>query len=84
MELSYNVVFSQRKKLTITVERNRSIKVYAPEGTSVEKIQAIIESKKLWLYEKTRHQQKYDPLPHAPDKELVTALSRQKLLPRCQ
>lgn len=75
MELSYNVVFSQRKKLTITVERDRSIKVYAPEGTSVEKIQAIIESKKLWIYEKTRHKQKYDPLPHAPGKELVTGES---------
>lgn len=75
MELSYDIVFSQRKKLTITVERDRSIKVHAPEGTSAEKIQAIVESKKLWIYEKTRHKQKYDPLPHAPGKELVTGES---------
>jgi predicted metal-dependent hydrolase len=75
MELNYDIVFSQRKKLTITVERDRSVKVYAPEGTSVEKIKAIVESKKLWIYEKTRHQQKYDQLPHAPGKELVTGES---------
>lgn len=75
MELNYDIVFSQRKKITITVERDRSVKVYAPEGTSVEKIKAIVESKKLWIYEKTRHQQKYDQLPHAPGKELVTGES---------
>ena len=75
MELNYDIVFSQRKKLTITVERDRSVKVYAPEGTSLEKIKAIVESKKLWIYEKTRHQQKYDQLPHAPGKELVTGES---------
>jgi len=75
MELNYDIVFSQRKKLTITVERDRSVKVYAPEGTSTEKIKAIVESKKLWIYEKTRHQQKYDQLPHAPGKELVTGES---------
>ena len=75
MELNYDIVFSQRKKLTITVERDRSVKVYAPEGTSLEKIKAIIESKKLWIYEKTRHQQKYDQLPHAPGKELVSGES---------
>ncbi len=75
MELNYDVVFSQRKKLTITVERDRSVKVYAPEGTSAEKIKSIVESKKLWIYEKTRHKQKYDPLPHAPGKELVAGES---------
>lgn len=75
MGLNYRVIFSQRKKLTITVERDRSVVVSAPEGTSPEKIQAIIESKKLWIYEKTRHKQKYDSLPHAPGKELVTGES---------
>lgn len=75
MELNYKVVYSKRKKLTITVERDRSVTVSAPEGTSAERIKAIVESKKLWLYEKTRHQQKYDPIPHAPGKELVTGES---------
>jgi hypothetical protein len=38
MELNYKVVFSKRKTLTITVERDRSVVVTAPEGTSPEKI----------------------------------------------
>lgn len=75
MELDYKVVFAKRKTLTITVERDRSVVVTAPEGTSREKIRQVVESRKLWLYEKTRHAQKYSPLPHPPGKELVTGES---------
>jgi predicted metal-dependent hydrolase len=75
MELNYKVVFSKRKTLTITVERDRSVVVSAPEGTSLEKISQVVESRKLWLYEKTRHSQKYNPLPHAPGKEVVSGES---------
>lgn len=75
MELDYKVVFAKRKTLTITVERDRSVVVTAPEGTSLEKIHQVVESRKLWLYEKTRHAQKYNPLPHPPGKELVTGES---------
>lgn len=71
MELDYRVVYSKRKVLTITVERDRSVVVTAPEGTRPEKIREVIESRKLWLYEMTRHAQKYSPLPHPPGKELV-------------
>lgn len=75
MELDYKVVFSKRTTLTITVERDRSVVVTAPEGTAPEKIRQVVESRKLWLYEKTRHTQKYNPLPHPPGKELVTGES---------
>lgn len=75
MELAYKVVYSRRKTLTITVERDRSVVVTAPEGTTPEKIRQVVESRKLWLYEKTRDVQKYDPLPHPPGKELVTGES---------
>jgi len=75
MELDYKVVFAKRKTLTITVERDRSVVVTAPEGTSLEKIRQVVESRKLWLYEKTRHAQKYNPLPHPPGKELVAGES---------
>lgn len=75
MKLDYRVVFAKRKTLTITVERDRSVVVTAPEGTSLEKVRQVVESRKLWLYEKTRHAQKYNPLPHAPGKELVTGES---------
>lgn len=75
MDLDYKIVFSRRKTLTITVERDRSVVVMAPEGTSAECIREIVESRKLWIYGKTRHVQKYDPLPHPPGKELVAGES---------
>lgn len=75
MEVDYTVVFAKRKTLTITVERDRSVVVTAPEGTSADKIRQVVESRKLWLYEKTKHTQKYNPLPHPPGKELVTGES---------
>jgi len=75
MKLDYTVVYSKRKTLTITVERDRAIVVKAPEGTSPEKVRQLVESRKLWLYEKTHHTQKYSPLPHPPGKELVAGES---------
>jgi predicted metal-dependent hydrolase len=76
MDLDYNVVYSpNRKTLTITVERDRSVVVKAPTGTSLEKIQQVIASRKQWLYEKTHHSQKYLPPLHPPGKELVNGES---------
>ena len=59
MKLDYEVVYSNRRKLQISVERDKSVIVRAPEGTSIETIEATLEKKKLWIYEKTRHPQKY-------------------------
>ncbi|PZV09907.1 MAG: M48 family peptidase [Leptolyngbya sp.] len=76
MNLDYNVIYSaNRKTLTITVERDRSIVVKAPAGTQPEKIRQVVESRKQWLYEKTHHAQKYQPLLHPPGKELVNGES---------
>jgi len=76
MELTYTIKRSaKRKKLTITVERDRSVVVHAPATTSDEKIREVVESKKPWIYEKTRHAQKYSGLPHPPGKELVNGES---------
>lgn len=69
MELNYTITYSQRKNLTITVERDRSIVVMAPIGTSPEKIREVVESRRFWIYEKLRHPQKYDP---SPRKEFVS------------
>jgi predicted metal-dependent hydrolase len=69
MELNYTVTYSQRKKLTITVERDRSIVVIAPTGTTPDKIREIVESRKLWIYEKLQHPQKYESTPR---KEFVS------------
>lgn len=75
MDLSYTIQRSaKRRKLTITVERDRSVVVHAPEGTPEEKIREIVESKRQWIYEKTGHAQKYQE-PHPPGKELVSGES---------
>jgi len=76
MELTYIIQRSpKRRKLTITVERDRSVIVHAPEGVSEENIRIVVESKRKWLYEKINHPQKYHDLPHAPGKELVSGES---------
>ena len=76
MELAYTIKRSaKRKKLTITVERDRSVIVHAPESISDENIREIVESKRQWIYEKTRHTQKYNEQQHPPGKELVNGES---------
>jgi len=76
MDLKYTVVRSpKRRKLTITVERDRTVVVRAPAAAADEKIRQVVESKRQWIFEKTRHAQKYDDLPHPPGKELVNGES---------
>jgi predicted metal-dependent hydrolase len=76
MKLDYTIKKSaKRRKLTISVERDRLIVVHAPEGISEEKIRQVVESKRQWIYEKIAHPQKYQFLPHPPGKELVSGES---------
>lgn len=72
MELEYAVIYSKRKKLTITVERDRTVVVRAPEGIAPEKIRQVVQSRRRWIFEKTRDPQKYQGLIHPPGKELVS------------
>lgn len=76
MELNYQIIRSpKRKKLTITVERDRTIVVHAPEGTSAELVQQVVDSKRQWILEKVRHPQKYQDRRHPPGKEVVNGES---------
>lgn len=76
MDFTYQIVRSSRRKnLTITVERDRSIIVHAPESASDEAIQRVVDSKRQWLFEKLNHPQKYQDLPHPPGKEVVAGES---------
>ena len=76
MELVYTIKRSgKRKKLTITVERDRSVVVHAPADASDETINRVVELKRPWIHEKIKHQQKYKNLPHPPGKELVSGES---------
>lgn len=66
---------SRRTKVTITVERDRTVVVHAPSHASDEAIAQVVEAKRPWIYEKTRHAQKYTSRPHPPGKELVNGES---------
>jgi len=70
MDTDYRVIYSQRKTIGLFVERDRSIVVRAPIGASDQAIRQAVEAKKLWLYEKVNHSQKYPPQPVR--KEFVT------------
>jgi predicted metal-dependent hydrolase len=76
MELEYKVVRSaKRKKLTITVERDKSIVVHAPEAAPEAMVRRVVESKRQWLFNKLHHSQKYEDAPHPPGKEVVNGES---------
>jgi predicted metal-dependent hydrolase len=76
MDLAYTIKKSaKRRKLTITVERDRRVIVHAPEGATDKKIHQVVESRRQWIFEKIGHPQKYHELPHAPGKELVSGES---------
>ena len=76
MDLLYSIKRSpKRKKLTITVERDRRVVVHAPANVSDELIKQVVRDKRQWVYEKMQHSQKYKELPHPPGKELVNGES---------
>ncbi|TWT96917.1 hypothetical protein Pla108_26930 [Botrimarina colliarenosi] len=76
MELDYTVKRSaKRKKLTISVERDRTVVVHAPISASDEAIDKAVQSKRQWIYAKTHHEQKLHELPHPPGKEFVNGES---------
>lgn len=76
MDLSYEIRRStKRKNITITVERDRTVVVHAPAGVPEDKLRQLVDGKRQWLFEKFNDAQKYQPLPHAPGKELVNGES---------
>ena len=75
IDLEYTIVRSPRRKtLTITVERDRSVVVRAPQEMSDDEVRRHIEAKRQWVLEKQRSPQKYkDRIP--PGKEVVNGES---------
>lgn len=70
MQFEYEIKFSKRKTLNISVERDRRIVVRAPENLSFERIEKIVQSKRQWIKEKLGHSQKYPVVPES--KEFVS------------
>jgi predicted metal-dependent hydrolase len=76
MDLSYKILRSpKRKKLTITVERDRTVVVHAPEGTSDDQVRHVIDAKRQWILAKLGHPRKYQDRVHPPGKEVVNGES---------
>jgi predicted metal-dependent hydrolase len=76
MELDYQIIRSpKRKKLTISVERDRSIIIHAPDGTSEEEVRRVVNAKRQWILMKLNHPQKYRDRLHPPGKEVVNGES---------
>ena len=61
MDIEYDVIFSNRKTLGLIVERDASVVVRAPRGTSWQRIDEFVQKRKLWIREKQSHPQKYRP-----------------------
>ncbi|SFD01522.1 hypothetical protein SAMN05421780_1212 [Flexibacter flexilis DSM 6793] len=53
MTYKYTIKYSsKRKTLGLIVERDKTITVLAPEGVSEELVNAFVERRKMWLYDK--------------------------------
>jgi predicted metal-dependent hydrolase len=57
--IDYEVVYSDRKTIRITVERDRTVTVRAPKQADDLAVSNAVESKRLWIWEKTRDPHKY-------------------------
>ena len=72
MDLNYTIRRSdRRRRMTITVERDRSVVIHAPTKATDEQIATLVDSRRLWIYAKTRHGKKFAPPPHPPGEEIV-------------
>ena len=70
MIFEYQIKYSNRKTLNISVERDRSIIVRAPHYLTEDKIDKAVQSKRQWIKEKLNHTQKYPILSES--KEFVS------------
>ncbi len=61
---------ARRKTVELTVERNGSIILYAPESASIDKLESLIREKLLWMYQQLGR--KEEELHLLPEKEYVS------------
>lgn len=73
MNFDYSIVYSERKTVSIIVERDRSVVVRAPLNLEKAQIEQIIEKKSKWILEKISANQKYPRV--AEQKEFVSGES---------
>src|SRR5207253_605018 len=74
-ELNYSIVRSpKRKTLTITVERDRTVIIRAPQEMSDQEVRRLVDAKRQWVLKKLRDPQKYKHR-QPPGKEVVNGES---------
>jgi predicted metal-dependent hydrolase len=73
MQIEYSIQYSNRKTLSIIVERDSRVVVRAPLNTSKELIDKEISKRKHLLFQKINHPQKYEN--PKPRKEFVSGES---------
>src|SRR5687768_15213573 len=59
MSIEYSIIYSERKTISIIVERDRSVIVRAPLNTNEALIDKEIQKRKRLLQKKIDHNQKY-------------------------
>jgi predicted metal-dependent hydrolase len=59
MAIAFSVKYSKRKSISIIVERDRSVIVRAPIGTSEDYIKQVVQQKERLIQKKIDHNQKY-------------------------
>jgi predicted metal-dependent hydrolase len=75
-DVEYTITRSlKRRTLTITVERDRTVVVRAPDGMADEEVRRQVNAKRQWILEKLRDPQKYAERRHPPGKEVVNGES---------
>src|SRR5437867_3260389 len=73
MNLDYAVVYSDRRTIGITVERDRRVVVRAPRQARPEAVSAAVDLKRFWIWGKLRDTRKYGVVTTA--KEFVAGES---------
>jgi predicted metal-dependent hydrolase len=74
MTTDYRIVYTKRRTLGITVERDGAVIVRAPNGMDESEVRQLVSSKSRWIAEKVAHPQKYHRST-PPGKELVSGES---------
>lgn len=72
-EISFQLAFSKRKSLEISVHPDKSVFVKAPEGTDREAIEAKVKKRARWIKRQIRYFDQFDP--RTPSRKYVSGES---------
>jgi predicted metal-dependent hydrolase len=59
MDIPYSIIYSERKTVSLIIERDRRVVVRAPLHVSEDQVAQLVQSKKRLIQKKLEHNQKY-------------------------